>query len=550
MHTLRFILSCHGILLILVCAAMCPVQAQTQTPPFESSDLPIVVIETGGVEIPDEPKIPAVMGVIRGDGERNVLTDPFTDYYGHIGIELRGTSSLDHPQKQYLVNTRDSLGEDVNVPLMEFPRENDWILYAPYVDKSLMRNVLVYHMAREMGRYASRTRFCELLIDGEYRGVYVLMEQIKRDKYRVNVSKLEPHIEHGEELTGGYIFSIDHGGKEGDLGWSGAFDSLGYFTYWHVYPKSKHINLNQRWYIQDHMAKFENLMQHPDYADSRRGYATYIDVASFVDYMLINEWANNVDGFIASVYMHKDRSSIDHRIVAGPVWDFNIAFGNANYRDGELTTGWRSHNGRIPFWWRRLLQDVTFTTRLEHRWSELRQGVLSDDHVRHVIDSLASHLNEAQHRHFARWELLGANIWPNAFVGDTWEEELDYLKSWTLERMAWMDEHIESIAWTGSGNGTNNVGMPGVAGNLAMNSYPAPVRDRVTIEIHASSPVSGTLVLRDILGRELRRVHVDKFSGERKRLDFDLRGVPHGTYTVTLHSTAGIVSHTRVTVRR
>jgi hypothetical protein len=172
-------------------------QAGGQTVELTSSNLPIVVIETGGIDIPDDPKIPAVMGIIRGGGMRNTLTDPFTDYHGPIGIELRGTSSLAYDQKQYAVETRDSLGDEREVVLMEFPEESDWILYAPYVDKSLMRNVLLYNTAREMGRYASRTRFCELVIDGKYQGVYVLMEKIKRDRNRVNISKLDPETDHG-----------------------------------------------------------------------------------------------------------------------------------------------------------------------------------------------------------------------------------------------------------------------------------------------------------------------------------------------------------------
>ncbi|MBR9974399.1 MAG: CotH kinase family protein [Bacteroidetes bacterium] len=535
--------------LILITTIFTP-RLHGQAVPFHSSNLPIVFIETGGQEILDEPKIPAIMGIIRGSGERNAMGDSCTDYHGPIGIELRGNSSLVYDQKQYGLETWNDEGEEENTALMGFPKEHDWVLYAPAADKSLLRNVLVYHMVREMGRYASRTRFCELVIDSVYMGVYVFMEKIKRDKNRVVVSKLEPHMEHGEELTGGYIFSIDSGGKEGDLGWSGAEDSLGYFTYWHIYPTSKNITLLQRWHIQDHVVRFESVMRGPDVADPHRGYAQWIDVPSFVDYILVNEWANNVDGFVASMYFHKDRASVNRHIVAGPVWDFNIAFGNANYADGELTSGWRSHYGRVPFWWRRLLQDPTFTERLEHRWTELRQGVLSDDHVLHVIDSLAAHLDEAQQRHFERWDFLGVFLWPNAFVGETWDEELDYLKSWTLARMAWMDEHIGSIAWTGSQGGTNRVGDPSVAGDMAIRAYPAPVRDHVTIEMHATSSISGTLVLCDMLGRELRRVDVELQSAGQHFQEFDLRHVPVGIYSVILLGADGSVTSARVTVER
>ena len=198
---------------LIVFVAMFAARLPGQNEAFRSSNLPIVVIETGGQSIPDEPKIPAFMGIIRGTGARNHIADPFTDYHGPIGIELRGNSSLVYDQKQYGLETWNDEGEEENAALMGFPKEHDGVLYAPAADKSLLRNVLVYHIAREMGRYASRTRFCELVIDSVYMGVYVFMEKIKRDKNRVAVSKLEPHVEHGEELTGGYMFSIDKIGR-------------------------------------------------------------------------------------------------------------------------------------------------------------------------------------------------------------------------------------------------------------------------------------------------------------------------------------------------
>lgn len=525
-------------------------QASGQTVEFTSSNLPIVVIETGGIEIPDDPKIPATMGIIRGDGVRNTLTDPFTDFHGPVGIELRGTSSLAYDQKQYAVETRDSLGDERDVALMGFPEESDWILYAPFVDKSLMRNVLMYNAARETGRYASRTRFCELVLDGKYQGVYVLMEKIKRDRNRVNVSKLDPETDHGEELSGGYIIAIDHGGKEGDLGFAGAFDSLGYFTYWHVYPTSKNINLHQRWYIEDYITKFEDVMRHPAFDETRRGYTAYIDVGSFVDYLLLNEWANNVDGFIASLYLHKDRASVNHRIVAGPVWDFNIAFGNANYSGGERTSGWRSHYGRVPFWWRRMLQDTTFTTRIGQRWRELRGTALSDTRVVQVIDSLAALAAEAQQRHFTRWKLLGVNIWPNAFVGQSFEEEITYLKSWSLDRMAWMDGNIHTIGLPREDAVLGAAPDKKMPESFVMTAHPLPANDRVSVTLQLPRALTGVLSLRDVLGRELRRETVSSSDAGVLRASFHLRELPDGLYHLVLHVGSDIAATAKIVIAR
>jgi hypothetical protein len=140
---------------------------------FESSNLPIVMINTLGQTIVNDPRIVCDMGIIyNGEGAINYLSDPFKEYDGKISIEIRGSSSQSFPKKSYGLETQDSLGENSNVKLLGMPKENDWILYAPYSDKSLMRNVLTYKLGNDIGRYAPRTRFCELFINNDYKGVY------------------------------------------------------------------------------------------------------------------------------------------------------------------------------------------------------------------------------------------------------------------------------------------------------------------------------------------------------------------------------------------
>lgn len=171
--------------------------------PFTSSNLPIVVINTNGQEIVDEVKITADMGIIyNGEGVRNYFSDSFNNYNGKIGIEIRGSSSQQFPKKQYAIETRDTSGNDLKVSLLGFPKESDWILFAPYNDKSLMRDVLTYRIASDMGRYASRSKFCEVVLNGDYVGVYVLLEKIKRDANRVNIKKLEAPDTSGYAVTG------------------------------------------------------------------------------------------------------------------------------------------------------------------------------------------------------------------------------------------------------------------------------------------------------------------------------------------------------------
>jgi hypothetical protein len=185
-----------------------------------SSNLPIVVINTHGQWISDEPKITADMGIVdNGPGNRNRPTDPYTGYEGKIGIETRGSSSEAFPEKRYAVETRDASGDDLKVSLPGLPEESDWVLSAPYCDKSLIRDVVLYSLARKLGRYVSRSRYCELVLNGEYVGVYILLEKIKRDKNRVNITKIAETDTSGDALTGGYIVKIDKTEGSNTVGW-------------------------------------------------------------------------------------------------------------------------------------------------------------------------------------------------------------------------------------------------------------------------------------------------------------------------------------------
>ena len=242
---------------------------------FTQSNLPIVIIETYGQNIPDEPKITVDMGIIfNGPGEINYLTDPFNDYDGIVGIEKRGSSSQwFFPKDQYAFETRDAEGNNLNVSLLGLPAENDWILHAPYSDKSLMRNVLTYKWANEMGAYAPRTVFCEVILNGDYQGVYVLMEKIKRDENRVDIAEMDENDLAGDSLTGGYIIKIDKNEGAGNAGWEsefppypGAWQEV-YYQY--HYPKPENIKYQQKQYIQQFVNNFETVMNSSNFNDRK-----------------------------------------------------------------------------------------------------------------------------------------------------------------------------------------------------------------------------------------------------------------------------------------
>lgn len=426
---------------------------------FTSSNLPIVVINTHGQQIVDDYKIIADMGIIyNGEGVRNNLTDPFNNYNGKIGIEIRGSSSQMFPKKQYAVETKDANGNDLDVSLLGFPPEEDWILYAPYNDKSLIRDVLVYKLANDMGRYASRSKFCELVLNGEYMGIYVLFEKIKRDANRVNIKKMESTDISGDAVTGGYIIKIDKTDGENNAGWYSTYlpfsqSSIKTLYQYHV-PKPDEIVQPQMSYIQNVIFNFETVMKYSsNIADSATGYPKYIDTDSFVDFVIINELVKNVDAYRLSTYLYKDRDSRNPKIFAGPVWDFNLAFGNADYHAGWLTDGWeleylteyQNMSGEwflTPFWWRKLFDDTQFRNKIYARWHNLRNNILYIPRIINYVDSLTQLLEESKTRNFEKWPVLGTWVWPNYFVGQTYEQEINYLKNWIADRINWLDQNM------------------------------------------------------------------------------------------------------------
>ncbi|MFK7935857.1 MAG: CotH kinase family protein [Saprospiraceae bacterium] len=454
------------------------------------SNLPIMVIDTDDQSIPDEPKMMARMGIVNNvEGSRNRIDDEYNEYDGWIGIERRGsTSQIIFPKIGYGFETRLADGSNNNVSLLGMPEENDWVLHGPYSDKTLIRSALAYKLAEQIMPYAPRTRFIELVIDDEYLGVYVLIEKIKRDGDRVDVPRLNADENEGDDLTGGYIIKHDKG-SNGQNSWDSKFSSLSdrdkksQFLY--HYPKPDDITEAQKDYIQSYVDTLENILKSPDFNDPINGYEKYIDVESFIDFMWVNEISRNVDGYRLSTFMYKDKeSSEDGRLHMGPVWDFNLAFGNANYCDGGSRAGWAYNFNQtcpddfwvIHFWWERLHQDERFRAKAKERWLELRANQWSDERLQFQIDSMTNLLEEAQGRNFIKWNIFNEWIWPNNFVGNNYSSEVRYMTGWLEERLQWLDERIDDY--------TNPTYDP--IGYEIPNVYPNPTTGSITIDYYAS----------------------------------------------------------------
>ena len=461
-----------------------------------NSNLPIVCIYTYGQPIIPDSNIICDLGIIyNGPGEINNITDPFNNYDGEISIRQRGSSSLYYPKRSYTFETRNSEGMPLNVSLIDLPEENDWVLYGPFPDKSLMRDVLIYELARRMGWYAPRTRFCEVIMDNEYAGVYVLIEKIKRDENRVDIAKLTPSDTTGGELTGGYLIQID---RWQGAGWHSSFNWNIYFEY--VYPDDDDITPEQECYIQNFIYHFEDSLYNLT-ALSNSTLIHFVDFDSFVDYIILNEFSKNADAYRLSTYLYKDKDSIDGRLKMGPVWDYNFALGNYcdyfGYQTENFiyddTTFWE----QAPFWFRKLMTFEIFQNKAHCRWDDLRINVLHENAITSIIDSCYSFLYEAQQRNFEKWDILGIPVWPNYYFGDTYEEEIEILKNWIFERLTWLDNNLPGSCITTQETGVN------MKNTHRFKISPNPISSYICIEYYLQKSASIQLLIYNEYGKAI-----------------------------------------------
>ena len=409
------------------------------------SNLPIVVINTdGGVTIPDEPKVLATMKIIwHQDGSRNYLTDvnnpEFLNYDGRIGIEIRGSSSQNLPKKPYGLETLQA--DDVtnnNVSILGMPKENDWVLNSLAFDQTGMRDVLSYELSEKMGQYAPRRVYCEVVINNDYKGLYVFMEKIKADDNRVNIEKMDETCNSYPEVTGGYITKADKTTGNDQVAWT----MQGYGNGWwggpstdfiHHYPKPDNITNAQHNYIKSvffdiadkagsHNTSIEN------------GISSIIDIPSFVDFMMIAEFSSNVDVYSFSTFFHKDRKG---KFRAGPVWDYNLTFGHDEFGNRSRYDVWQFDNNDNtgPKFWKDLFDTGMFRCLFAKRWFEVTAAgnPLNYNEVCNRMDELDDLIIEAVGRDNQRWSKMTQHA-----------SEIQAMKTWIQQRINWLNQNIGS----------------------------------------------------------------------------------------------------------
>lgn len=479
-----------------ILAMVIPVFAQTY-------DLPIIFVDTKYHQCLDDKiieKIPATIRVL--DRKTNNVADSSKATPYEIGIKVRGRgrSSSGFPKPNYTIEFHDSTDKDINVSLLGLPPSDDWVLHGPYVDKSMVRNSFGHWLFRQTGRYSPRTKHFDLYINGVYRGVYVLIERIKRGKYRVNVSKLKKTDIEGDNLTGGYILAID---RKYDSYSKLSKTESEFVTSDGVkvilrYPKKDKMAKEQEEYIQNYLNELEALFKD---GKNGSGYENYVDVASAVDYILHEELTQNIETYVVNFFMYKPKDKTDDqgnktvgKITLGPPWDFYLAFKNwhtpessnddKNGTDSTISSQYQYDNIWIieklytnivsglvwnqPNWVFEMWKDSIFQIEVSKRWAELRSGVWHTKTIDAYLDSMKTYLKNAADRNFKRWPNLGKPSGQNdpdpepmkycdtirysipsglrltlgGYNADTWEGEFEHVRKTVKAKMKWMDEQL------------------------------------------------------------------------------------------------------------
>ena len=454
-----------------------------------STNLPIVWVAVDGRYIDSNERITARMKIIHnGNGQLNyadTVAHPGqkVDYEGYIALRYRGSSSFSMSDKKPysfrpLTAPLEAGGEKKKVNILGMGKDNNWALLAPYADKSMMRDLLAFELARPWMEYTPQGRYCELFLDGIYYGVYILSEVVSKGEHRID---LPDPGDSDDELTGGYIMEVDRAegvtyvSKYNPVSSNGSPYNNRYIYFQYKSPDYDELSGEQVKYIKNRIDQMESsLWNYRPSGDAT--YEAYLDVTNFIDYQIAEEFSHNVDAYRLSGKFFKRRDSEDSRFKM-VVWDMNLAFGNANYNEAWRTDTWVYKSNDImnaayetyliPFWWYKLNSSPDYVMALKKRWAQYRRSNLRQERVLAVVDSLANVLTShgAELRNSQAWPRWGVWVWPNYYVAPNFAAEVTWLKQWISDRIAWMDSQLDydpTAALPGDVNGDGEVSIADV----------------------------------------------------------------------------------------
>ena len=435
--------------------------------------LPIIRIDTGGQDIPGEvirdendhavgftttstgaEEILVTLETVEQEGAWHHASDE-ADQSSKAFFRIRGNSSRSFDKKSYRIKlVTDETGlENEDLPLLGMAPDNDWALHGPFLDKTLMRNYMWMNLSGEIMGYAPNVRFCEVILDGEYQGVYLLMETVKESDYRLDLSDYEPG-----SLENSYLLLLDEAEEDVVI-----LDNYTWYTHQQEfgadsktgfqirYPREIDLTPEVVEWIQRDISRVERGLYSADMVLGRYDYASELNVDSFVDYYILQEFLANNDAFSRSTYLYRDVRGTLH---VGPVWDYNNVLDNFirpfSFHDFLLAN--RS-------WYGRLMTDDAFVERVIDRYRQLRQGILSEDALFTYIDEVVEYLGPAIRRNDTVWgysydpDLVDPHAHRIPDEGQTmaevnpinYEDAVYRMKIYIRSRGNWMDENIETL---------------------------------------------------------------------------------------------------------
>ena len=436
------------------------------------SGLPLVVINTVDAVEPYD-KVNDIASYVR------IINTDHSYVMDSATTRLRGNASTQFPKKPYRIKF-DSKQQPLDAPA----KAKKWTLINNYGDKTLMRNLLAFHISQQMGMpYTPYGRAVDVILNGEYKGCYQLCDQIEVNKNRVNIDEMEDTDISGEALTGGYLWEIDAYAYE-EKSW---FNSNHNIPVTIKSPDEDDITPEQSRYIRDFFNAMEadvygSHFMHPD-----NGWRRLLDAETFLKHFLIGELSGNTDTYW-SVYQYKKRG--EDKVYTGPVWDFDIAFDN-DYRTYPLNnksefvcfSGGSVAGDMGTFVRRIVLQDPNTMTELQSHWQAGRHHHITAEDLCQWIDSMALVMDRAQQLNFMRWDILRRQEHMNPVARGTYAAEVAYLKDYITKRVEWMDRrlgytHTPTDLQSPIANSLSPIAVWDIMGNLIYTGQQMPTLDK------------------------------------------------------------------------
>ncbi|MDQ1294828.1 MAG: hypothetical protein QG608_2713 [Actinomycetota bacterium] len=469
-----------------------------------SNDLPLLVMDAYGGGKPGKETFEDVSFMLMDRaGASTASLSQVPTVATRAGFHLRGQSTSTNEKAPYRVELRNNRDKDADYPLLGMPEESDWILRGPFQDKTLIRDAFAYSLGREMGLQTPRFAFVELYLNldsqpmtaSDYQGVYMLVESNKISPDRINIAKLKKADLTEPAISGGYHMQFNlMAAEQPTVPCSGGTTQAPCWKDLELVEPKDPPSQQITW-IANYLKKVNAAIHSSNPSNASTGYPAYLDVPSFVNFIITNELAREGDTYIRSTHIHKDRGG---KLIAGPLWDYNLGYdAMPAMMGGSMVQGWQYEStgmgmGSPTDWYAKLMADSSFVTQVKARWKTLRQGVMSDSQLNARINTLTSGLTNAAQRNFQKWPNLNTSMvgpFPTR-TSQTWSEQVQFMRTFVVQRAAWLDS---TSGWGSTGPGPGG----GCSATIAKaESWGDRFNSTVTVKAGSSAISNWTVVAR------------------------------------------------------